>query len=59
MQHSVVAMDVARIAGSFALVTPEMRAAAPIDGEGGASGWQITGWTWVGTTPKPAAAAAK
>jgi hypothetical protein len=25
----------------------------------GTSGWQITGWTWVGTTPKPAAAAAK
>lgn len=25
----------------------------------GTSGWQITGWTWVGTTPKPAAGAAK
>jgi hypothetical protein len=25
----------------------------------GPSGWQITGWTWVGTTPKPAAGATK
>jgi hypothetical protein len=25
----------------------------------GTSGWQITGWTWVGTTPKPVAGAAK
>jgi hypothetical protein len=24
----------------------------------GTSGWQITGWTWVGTTPKPATGAA-
>ncbi len=25
----------------------------------GTSSWQITGWTWVGTTPKPVAGAAK
>jgi hypothetical protein len=25
----------------------------------GSSGWLITGWTWVGTTPKPAAGASK
>ena len=25
----------------------------------GTSGWEITGWTWVGTTPKPVAGAAK
>jgi hypothetical protein len=25
----------------------------------GTSGWQITGFSWVGTTPKPAASAAK
>jgi hypothetical protein len=25
----------------------------------GTSGWKITGWTWAGTTPKPAAGASK
>jgi hypothetical protein len=25
----------------------------------GTSGWQITGWTWVGTTPRPGAGSAK
>ena len=27
--------------------------------QNGTSGWQLTGWTWVGTKPKPVAGAAK